>query len=43
MGRSPQSLRWLYLLTALLAAASFVQYAFRGVRMLRRGPAAPAA
>ncbi len=41
-GKAPQSLAWLYVLTALLAAASFVQYAFRGVRMLR-GPRIPAA
>lgn len=40
-GRSPQSLGWVYVLTALLAAASFVQYAFIGVRMLREGPAIP--
>ena len=36
-GKSPQSLGWLYVLTALLTAASFVQYGFIGVRMLR-GP-----
>ena len=34
-GESPQSLGWLYILTALLTAVSFVQYAFVGVRMLR--------
>jgi hypothetical protein len=40
VGKSPQSLAWLYILTALLTAASFVQYGFIGVRMLRggRGP-----
>ncbi len=37
VGKSPQSLGWLYILTALLTAAAFVQYAFLGVRMLRRG------
>jgi cardiolipin synthase len=42
MGRTPASLIWLYGLTALLAAASFAQYAARGVRMLRR-EAPPAA
>jgi cardiolipin synthase len=36
-GTSPQSLGWLYILTALLTAASFVQYGFIGVRMLRQG------
>lgn len=39
VGRSPQSLAWVYVLTALLASASFVQYAFIAVRMLREGPA----
>ncbi len=39
--RSPQSLGWVYALAALLAAASFMQYAFIGVRMLGEGrPAA---
>jgi cardiolipin synthase (CMP-forming) len=37
VGRSPQSLGWVYALTALLASASFVQYAFIGVRMLGEG------
>src|SRR5512138_1592991 len=37
VGRAPQSLGWVYVLTALLAAASFVQYAFIAVRMLREG------
>ena len=41
-GKSPQSLGWLYVLTALLTAVSFVQYAFIGVRMLREGRPAPA-
>ncbi|MGZ5425044.1 MAG: CDP-alcohol phosphatidyltransferase family protein [Candidatus Aminicenantales bacterium] len=35
VGKSPQSLGWLYVLTALLTAGAFVQYAFIGVRMLR--------
>jgi len=35
-GKSPQALSWLYVLTALLTAASFVQYGFIGVRMFRR-------
>jgi cardiolipin synthase len=41
-GRTHGALRWLFLLTAVLAAASFVQYAVRGVGLLRRkpGPAA---
>lgn len=39
VGRAPQSLVWIYVLTALLAGASFVQYAFVAVRMLREGPA----
>ncbi len=38
-GRAPQSLAWVYVLTALLASASFVQYAFIAVRMLRERPA----
>lgn len=37
VGKSPQSLGWFYVLTALLTAGSFVQYVFIGVRMLRRG------
>jgi len=37
-GRSPQALGWLYVVTALLTAASFVQYVFIGLRMLRRSP-----
>jgi len=41
-GKSPQSLAWFYVLTALLTAASFVQYAFIGVRMLREGKIPPA-
>ncbi len=41
-GKSPQSLGWLYVLTALLTAASFVQYAFVGVRMLREDRLLPA-
>lgn len=36
VGKSPQSLGWLYVLAALLAAASFVQYGFIGIRILRR-------
>lgn len=40
VGKSPQALGWLYIVTALLTAMSFVQYGFIGVRMLRggRGP-----
>lgn len=41
-GKSPQSLAWLYVLTALLAAVSLVQYGFKGVRMLREPPVRPA-
>ena len=37
VGRSPEALGWCYIVTALLTAASFVQYAFIGVRMLREG------
>lgn len=37
-GRAPGFLAWLYVLTALLTAASFVQYGFIGVRMLREKP-----
>jgi len=36
LGRTPPSLKWLYALTAVLAIASFVQYAAIGVHMLRR-------
>lgn len=43
VGRSPQALAWLYVLTASLAAASWAQYALRGVDLFRRrrrnGPA----
>jgi cardiolipin synthase len=42
IGKSPQSLAWLYILTALLTAASFVQYGFIGVRMLRESRLPPA-
>lgn len=42
VGKSPQSLGWLYVLTALLTAGAFVQYAFIGVRMLREGRVPPA-
>ena len=42
-GKTPQSLAWLYVLTALLAAVSFIQYAFRGVGMLREPRRPPAA
>ena len=41
-GKSPQSLGWIYVLTALLAAVSFVQYAFIGVRMFREDKLPPA-
>jgi len=37
VGKSPESLAWLYILTALLTAFSWVQYGFVGIRMLR-GP-----
>ncbi|HSA96479.1 MAG TPA: CDP-alcohol phosphatidyltransferase family protein [Acidobacteriota bacterium] len=37
-GRSPQGLAWLYVLTAVLTTASFVQYVFIGLRMLREKP-----
>ena len=42
LGRTHDGLRWLYLLTAALAAASWAQYAVRGIAILRRknGPAA---
>jgi cardiolipin synthase (CMP-forming) len=43
VGKSPESLGWLYVLTALLAAVSFVQYVFVGLRMLRAPHAAPPA
>jgi len=36
VGRSPEALAWLYVLTASLAAASWAQYAFRGAGLLRR-------
>jgi len=41
-GKSPRSLAWFYVLTALLTAASFVQYAFIGVRMFRERRPSPA-
>jgi cardiolipin synthase (CMP-forming) len=34
-GRSPQALAWLYVLTALLTCVSWIQYAFRGIALLR--------
>jgi cardiolipin synthase len=34
-GRSPEGLAWLYVLAAVLAAVSWVQYGFRGVAILR--------
>jgi cardiolipin synthase len=37
-GRTHGALRWLFILTAALAAASWAQYAIRGVNILRRGP-----
>jgi cardiolipin synthase len=37
MGRSHGALRWLFLLTAVLAAASWVQYGIRAVALLRGG------
>ncbi|NTV82101.1 MAG: hypothetical protein HGA24_11845, partial [Candidatus Aminicenantes bacterium] len=42
VGRSPEALGWCYIVTALLTAASWVQYGFIGVRMLRRGRVPPA-
>ena len=41
VGRSPGALAWLYVLTAALTAASFVQYGVLGADMLRKraGPA----
>ncbi len=36
LGRTHDALRWLYILTAVLAAASFVQYGVRGIALLRR-------
>lgn len=36
VGRSPEALAWLYVLTASLAAASWAQYAIRGAGLLRR-------
>jgi cardiolipin synthase len=38
IGKSPESLAWLYVLTALLTVVSWVQYGFVGVRILRHGP-----
>lgn len=42
VGRSPQALGWLYVLTALLTAVSWAQYGFIGVHMLREGRVPPA-
>jgi cardiolipin synthase len=41
LGRTHDGLRWLYLLAAVLAAVSWVQYGIRGVVLIRRrnGPA----
>jgi cobalamin biosynthesis protein CobD/CbiB len=39
--RSPLSLAWVYVLAALLAAASFAHYCVIGVRMLREGDVPP--
>lgn len=36
-GKTPEFLGWVYILTALLTAGSFIQYVFIGVRMLRAG------
>jgi cardiolipin synthase len=36
VGRSPEALAWLYVLTASLAAASWAQYAIRGADLLLR-------
>lgn len=35
VGRSPQALAWLYVLTALLTCVSWIQYSFRGIALLR--------
>jgi cardiolipin synthase len=35
VGRSPQALAWLYVLTAMLTCVSWIQYGFRGVALLR--------
>jgi len=36
-GRSPEALGWLYVLTAMLTAVSWVRYGFLGIALLRRG------
>jgi cardiolipin synthase len=36
VGRSPEALGWLYVLTAMLTAVSWVQYGFLGIAILRR-------
>jgi cardiolipin synthase len=36
-GRTHGALRWLFLFTAVLVVASFVQYLIRGIGLLRRG------
>ena len=41
-GKSPQALGWLYVLTVLLTAVSWIQYGFVGIRILRRDPGSPA-
>jgi cardiolipin synthase len=35
VGRSPQALAWLYVLTALLTSISWIQYGIRGIALLR--------
>jgi cardiolipin synthase len=35
VGRSPQALAWLYVLTALITCVSWIQYGFRGIAILR--------
>jgi cardiolipin synthase len=35
VGRSPQALAWLYVLTALLTCISWIQYGLRGIALLR--------
>jgi len=42
-GRSPEALAWMYVLTAVLASVSWVQYGFRGVAILHGGPGEGAA
>jgi cardiolipin synthase len=43
VAKSPELLGWLYVLTGLLTAVSWVQYGFIGVRMLRENRVPPSA